>query len=140
MTNLLEPLLPDVAYLALVLRIVVGASLMVHGYPKLSGEGKKASIGFMKSQGVPGGAAVLAGILEFFGGSFLVVGLIVPIVAFFFILQFGSIVVLKGRKMKMKYIDPGKPNFEIDITYLLLALVLLVLGAGALSVDSLIGF
>ena len=44
---------------------------MVHGYPKLSGEGKKALIAFMKSQGVPGSAAVLAGILEFFGGLFL---------------------------------------------------------------------
>jgi putative oxidoreductase len=138
-TNLLEPLLPDVAYLALLLRVVVGASLMVHGYPKLGGEGKKASMGFMKSQGVPGSTAFLAGILEFFGGSFLIIGLIVPVVAFFFILQFGSIVVLKGRKMKMKYIVPGKPNFEIDVTYLLLSLVLLVLGAGAFSLDGLVG-
>ena len=41
--------------------------------------------------------------------------------------------------MKMKYIAPGKPNFEIDITYLLLALVLLVMGAGAFSLDRLLG-
>jgi putative oxidoreductase len=140
MTNLLEPLLPDVSYLALILRVVVGASLMVHGYPKLSGEGKKGAIGFMKSQGVPGAAAVLAGILEFFGGLFLVIGLIVPVVALFFVLQFGAISLLKGTKMKMPYISPGKPNYEIDVTYLLLALVLFFTGAGALSVDSLLGF
>ena len=139
MQNLLEPFLPDVAYLAVVIRVVVGASLMVHGYPKLRGEGKKASMAFMKSQGVPESAAVLAGILEFFGGSFLIVGLIVPVVAFFFILQFASIILLKGRKMKMKYIDPGGPNFEIDVTYLLLSFVLLVVGAGALSLDGLLG-
>lgn len=64
----------------------------------------------MTSQGLPGAAAVLAGILEFFGGIFLVIGLIVPIVALFYMVQFGSIVVLKGRKKKLKYIDPGKPN------------------------------
>lgn len=139
MSHLLEPLLPYVPYLALLLRLVVGASLMVHGYPKLSGEGKKGAIAFMESQGVPGTAAVLSGILEFFGGLFLVIGLIVPVVALFFVLQFGSITVLKKYKMKMAYISPGKPNYEIDVTYLLLSLVLLVIGAGALSLDGFLG-
>jgi putative oxidoreductase len=139
LTHLLEPFLPYVPYFAVFLRIVVGASLMVHGYPKLTGEGKKQAISFMQSQGVPGTAAILSGWLEFFGGIFLVIGLIVPVVALFFALQFGSIIVLKGRKMKMPYISPGKPNFEIDVTYLLLVLVLLITGAGALSIDSLLG-
>ena len=139
MTHLLEPLLPYVPYLALVLRVVVGASLMVHGYPKLRGEGKKQAMAFMQSQGVPAQAAILSGWLEFFGGLFFVIGLIVPVVALFFVMQFGSIVALKGRKMKMPYIAPGKPSFEIDVTYLLLALILLVIGAGALSIDSLLG-
>ncbi len=139
MGQLLEPLLPYLPYLSLVLRVAVGASLMVHGYPKLSGDGKKGAVDFMKSQGVPGTTAVLSGLLEFFGGSFLVLGLVVPVVSFFFILQFGSIILLKGRKMKMKYIAPGKPNYEIDVTYLLLCLVLLVVGAGAFSLDGLVG-
>jgi putative oxidoreductase len=139
MTDLLEPFLNYVPYLALVLRVVVGASLAVHGRPKLAGEGKRGAISFMESQGVPGTAATLSGILEFFGGLFLIVGLIVPVVSLFFVLQFASIIALKGRKMKMSYIAPGKPNYEIDVTYLLLSLVLLVLGAGALSLDGLLG-
>jgi len=126
-----------VPYLALVIRVVVGLSLMVHGYPKLRGEGKKQSIAFMKSVGIPGTAAVLAGLLEFFGGFFLVIGFIVPVVACLFILQFASIVLMKKNRMKLGYIIPGKPNYEIDVTYLLLALVLLVVGAGVLSLDSL---
>lgn len=138
MTHLLEPLLGYVPYLALVLRVVVGGSLFVHGYPKLRGEGKKGAVAFMTRQHVPGAAAVLAGMLESFGGLFLVVGLIVPIVSLFFVIQFASIIALKGGKMKMSYISPGKPNFEIDVTYLL-NLVLLVLGAGALSLDGLLG-
>jgi putative oxidoreductase len=139
MSDLLEPLLPYVPYLALFLRVAFGASLMIHGYPKLRGEGKKNAIAFMQSQGVPGTAASLSGILEFFGGIFLVIGLIVPVVALFYCLQFGSIILLKRNKMKLPYIAPGKPNFEIDVTYLLIALVLLVLGAGALSLDGLLG-
>ena len=139
MSSLLEPLLPYVPELALVLRVIVGVSLMIHGRPKLSGEGKKGAISFMTSQGVPGSAAVLTGILEFFGGIFLVIGLIVPVVALFYMIQFGSIIALKGGKMKMRYIDPGKPNYEIDVTYFLLALVLLVVGAGAFSLDGLLG-
>ena len=46
-------------------------------------------------------------------------------------------VIMKKTKMKATYI--GKDSYEIDITYLILSLVLIVLGAGALSVDSVIG-
>lgn len=138
MTTLADSLLWLVPYLALILRVVVGASLMVHGYPKLRGEGKAGSIAFMKGAGFPGVTAVMAGVLEFFGGIFLVAGLLVPVVAFFYVLQFATIVYMKKYRMKMGYITPGKPNYEIDVTYLLLALVLVVTGAGVLSVDSLI--
>ncbi len=34
---------------------------------------------------------------------------------------------------------PSNPSYEIDITYLILSLSLVVLGAGALSLDSFIG-
>ena len=101
--------------------------------------GREQAIGFMKTMGVPEGAAVAAAILEFFGGFFLIAGLIVPIVALFFAIQFSAIIVMKKRKMKAVYISPGKPNYEIDATYLFLCIVLLVLGAGALSIDGLLG-
>src|SRR5438105_2955268 len=112
MTHLLEPFLVYTPYLALLLRVVVGGSLMVHGYPKL--KSKEQAVGWMKSMGLPGGAAIIAGILEFLGGLFLVIGLIVPIVAFFFMIQFAAIVVMKSTKMKAKYIAPSGANYEID--------------------------
>ena len=46
---------------------------------------------------------------------------------------------MKKRKMNASYIDPGKASYEIDITYLIISIILIVLGAGALSVDSTIG-
>ena len=134
---MLEPLLPYVPYLALLIRVVLGGSLMIHGYPKVKNSQQAA--GWMKSMGIPGVTAVLAGILEFFGGLLLVVGLIVPIVAIFLAIQFASISVMKKNKMKASYIATGKPSYEVDILYLLLAIVLIILGAGALSIDGLIG-
>ena len=75
--------------------------------------------------------------MEFFGGLFLIIGLIVPLVGLFFAIFMIAYVIMKRTKMNAVYI--GKTSYEIDITYLILSLVLIVLGAGALSVDSLIG-
>jgi putative oxidoreductase len=133
---LLEPLLPYVAYLALLVRVVVGGTLMLHGYPKL--KSKEQSVNWMKSIGYPGAAAVLAGLLEFFGGLFLVIGLIVPIVAILFAIQFISIIVMKRTKMKAVYVSTQKPSFEIDVVYLLFSIILIVLGGGAVSIDALL--
>ena len=137
MTTFLEPFLPYVAYLALLVRVVVGGTLMIHGYPKL--KSKEQSVNWMKSMGLPGSTAFLAAMLEFFGGLFLVVGLIVPIVAIMFAIQFISIIIMKKIKMKAAYVSTGKPSYEIDVVYLLFSIILIVLGAGAFSIDRLIG-
>ncbi|MDV3293186.1 MAG: DoxX family protein [Nitrososphaerales archaeon] len=121
------------------LRIVMGAAFMVHGLPKLRG-GWKQSGQWIQSMGVPAFAAVPVTLLEFFGGLFLVLGLIVPIVAGFFAIQMLSIVVMKKSKMNASFVgSQGKPAYEVDVLYLLLALALVVLGAGALSIDSIVG-
>ncbi len=110
---------------------------MIHGYPKV--RSRQQSVNWMKSMGLPGATAVLASILEFFGGLFLVVGLIVPVVGVFFAIQFISIIVMKKMKMKAEYVSSSKPSYEIDAIYLVLSVVLIVLGAGAFSIDGLIG-
>lgn len=137
-TELLEPFLSYTPYLALLVRVVIGGTLMIHGYPKIKSRDQSAN--WMKSMALPGETAILASILEFFGGLFLIVGLIVPIVGGFLAIQFGAITVMKKTKMHASYVDPGKPSYEIDILYLLFAIILVVLGAGALSIDHLIGF
>lgn len=111
---------------------------MIHGYPKLKGIQGPAK--YAQAMGVPAGAAYLVAalvtILEFFGGVFLIVGLIVPVVGFFFTLQFAAIVIAKKLKLKGTYISgQGQVNHEIDVLYLLLAITLIVLGAGAFSID-----
>ena len=95
----------------------------------------------MKSMGIPPVAADLVTVLEFLGGILLVVGLLTPLVGLLFVIQFGAILLMKRSKMHAKFIstEQGKPTYEIDFLYLLLGLVFLFLGAGALSLDHLFG-
>lgn len=91
--------------------------------------------------GVPEVTAVFATIIEFFGGIFLVLGFLVPIVSGFVMLLFVSIIIVKLVKMKASYVtfSRDKPSFEIDAFYLALAVVLFFLGAGVASLDSFLG-
>jgi putative oxidoreductase len=133
-----EPFLAFVPYLALVTRIWVGANMMIHGYSKLRNL-KQAAEETKQTLGIPIGATYTATILEFFGGFFLIIGLIVPIVGLFFAIFMIANVIMKKTRINAAYIAPDKASYEIDITYLILSIILIVLGAGALSVDSVIG-
>lgn len=139
LTGLLEVLNPYGPVLLLILRFGVGAGLVLHGYPKAKG-GRIQAEEWMKSMGVPPITADLVTVLEFVGGIFLVLGLLTPLVGLFFVLQFGSIIWMKKSKMHASFIsmEPGKPTYEIDAIYLMLALVFLVLGAGPYSLDNLL--
>ncbi len=133
-----QMLLPYTPYLALLLRVWVGANFVAHGYPKIS-KGRQQTLQWTKSLGVPAVLTYAAIILEFFGGLSLIIGFIVPIVAFFITLEMVGASILKKTKMKGQYIG-GTVAYELDVTYILLAISLIVLGAGAFSVDSVIGF
>jgi len=133
----IAPFIGDASYVALLVRLFLGVSLVIHGYPKVKGGWRQAGQ-WMRSMGIPAGAAVFAMVIEFVGGLFLVVGLIVPVIAALAAMQFASIIGMKASKTKAPFIsmEPGKPTYEIDAFYLILALVLVVLGAGVLSLDS----
>ncbi len=137
MTGTFEMLLPYTPYLALLLRVWVGVNFVAHGYPKL-GKGRQQALQWTKSMGVPVGLTYAAIVLEFFGGLSLIIGFIVPIVSLFIALEMIGASILKKSKMKGQYIG-GTVAYELDVTYLLLAIALIVLGAGAFSVDSALG-
>jgi putative oxidoreductase len=138
MTALLDPLVAYAPYLALILRVWVGANFVIHARPKL-GRGFSQTAQSMKGLGVPVGATAAATTLELVGGVFLILGLLVPVVGAFFILFMAANSIMKKRKMHADYISPGKPSYEVDVLYLALALVLVFLGAGAFSLDGAIG-
>ena len=135
MSGLFEMLLPYSGYLALFLRVWVGVNFVAHGYPKL-GKARQQTLQWTKSLGVPTLATYLAIILEFFGGLSLIIGFIVPIVGFFIALEMICAIILKKTKMKAPYM--GQNSYELDITYLMLGITLVLLGAGLASLDSLL--
>lgn len=139
MIAIYDALIPYAGFLALLLRVWVGANLAIHSRPKL-GKGAEGAAGFAKTLGAPAIASKAVTYLELLGGIFLIIGLIVPVVALLFIIQFGAIAIAKRSKMKAQYIAPSKPSYEIDILYLILSIVIFVLGSGVLSLDSIIGF
>ena len=139
MTNLSEAFLAYVPYIAFVTRVWLGGNMMIHGYPKIRNM-KKTAEEMKQAVGIPAIATYVATILEIFGGIFLIIGLFVPLVALFFAIFMIGNIIMKKTKTKATYIaQPSNPSYEIDITYLILSLSLVVLGAGALSIDSFIG-
>lgn len=126
-------------FLALLLRVVMGITFVMHGYPKL--KDPKATLKWTENLGVPAGATIMAIVLEFFGGIALIVGFLVPTVAFFIALEMVGNITLKKTKMKAPYLAGQNASaYEIDVTYILLAITLIVLGAGAFSLSSILGF
>jgi len=91
--------------------------------------------------GVPAFVAPLVALLEVLGGIFLIIGLIVPVVGFLFFLEMLSLVLMKKYKMKSSFLprQQGESSYELDFLYLLISLVLIAVGAGSISLDSLLG-
>src|SRR5271168_2897051 len=58
----------------LLLRLALGIILVYHGYPKLFAHTHEAMQGF-EHMGFPGYFVYIAGVIEFFGGCLLIVGL-----------------------------------------------------------------
>jgi putative oxidoreductase len=139
MVSLSEALLVFIPYIALIARVWMGINMVIHGYPKIR-TFKQTAQQTNQALGIPIKVTYMASILEFFGGIFLIIGLIVPVVAIFFAIFMISIVFMKRKKMNAAYISPQCTSYEVDITYLIISIALFALGAGAFSIDSLINF
>ena len=70
---------------------------------------------------------------------FLIIRLIVPVVGLFFAIFMIANMIMKKRKINAAYIDPRKALCEIDIRDLIHSIAVIVLGAGAFSVDPITG-
>lgn len=132
--NIFPQLLNYGLYGPLLLRLGLAAVFIVHGYPKLFG-GLAGTAQFFESVGIRPGKfwALVVGIVEFFGGILLVVGLFVQPVAILFAID--MIVAIWKVKYKQGFSSPAGGGYEFDLMLLIMALALLVLGGGAYSID-----
>ena len=117
----------------LILRLVLGGVMLVHGYQKLFVFRFAGVTGAFGRMGVPLPEVMgpLVALLEFFGGIALVAGLLTRLVAFGFALDMlGAILLVKSEG---GFFNPNGIEFEMTLAGVALALV--VAGAGRLSID-----
>ena len=120
---------------SLFLRLAIETLFIIHGYPKLTAAQRTQGGAWMKSMGMPAAMVPFGGVVEFFGGLALILGILTPIVAALAALWMLSTTWLVTTKAKKKYVG----GYEIDITLLLAALALALLGSGIYSIDHLLG-
>jgi len=116
----------------LLIRVVVGLAFMLHGWGKIQNP-----FGWMGPDGfAPGVFQALAAISEFGGGLAWILGLLTPLasvgIACTMAVAFSTHAVLRG--------DPfvsmtGGPSYELAAVYFCIALLLIALGPGRLSLD-----
>lgn len=115
----------------LILRVVFGAGLMMHGWPKI-----QAPFAWMKSNDVPGFVQAFAALGEFGGGLALALGFLTPLGCL------GIACTMAGAwwfsHSKDPWINPGGRSFELASLYGTVALAMLFAGPGRFSVDALL--
>lgn len=114
----------------LILRLILAAVFIVHGYSKLFKKFPE-TVSFFESVGIkPAKFWVwVVGLVEFGGGILFLVGFLVQPAAL--LISINMLVAIWKVKLKQGFIN----GYEFDLALLAMALALLLLGAGAYSID-----
>jgi putative oxidoreductase len=133
MDKLILALGPRVSIAMVILRIVVGASFIMHGAPKLahpmSWDGPTGPL-----PGVPGFLQLIICLAENIGGWCLIAGLFTPLFAFLLTCDMFVVVFIVKMGAGLPYVAKG-PTYEVEAHLLAGALVLLLCGPGLYSLD-----
>jgi len=118
----------------LILRLVAGSALMLHGWPKI----QHAMNWMGPGAPVPGVFQFLAAFSEFFGGLAFLAGLLTPIAALGVATTMLFALVTVHFKNHDPFVSPHGPSFESALIYFSIAMVMLLTGPGAISLDALL--
>ena len=113
-----------------VLRLVLGAVMIVHGYPKIFG-GMPHFTETVRGLHLPGWMAYLAAVTEFGGGILMIAGFFTRFVAVCMCID--MCVAIFGVHWKNGFIGQG--NYQFPLTLAAVAFSLIFTGPGSLSVD-----
>ncbi len=115
----------------LLLRVALGVIFIYHGYPKLFGHTRQTMDSF-SHMGFPPYFAYLAGVIEFFGGCLLVIGLFTRIAGLLIAAEMAVALVQVHKLLE----DPrAVHNYEFPLVLATAAFALAALGAGLISFD-----
>jgi putative oxidoreductase len=122
----------------LVIRIVLGITFLMHGAQKLfgwfGGGGMTETVGMMRHLGLahPVPFAWLLGLVEFVGGFVLLIGFLTPLAA---ALLIGDMLVAIVQVHGKNGFFNTKGGYEYNLNLIAMCLGLMLIGAGAASVD-----
>ena len=123
-------------WVATLSRMFCGIVFIVHGTPKIMN--LEATSQQFASMGFPGWMAIPVALLEFFGGIVLAVGFLTRILAGLFLVE----MLVAGIKVHLPhgfdvfhFGDPMARGYEYSLALILLLGIVILLGAGPVSVD-----
>ncbi|WP_458119654.1 DoxX family protein [Paenibacillus sp. Z6-24] len=125
-----------IAVVTTIMRVVLGILFLAHGISKFQ-MGLDGVAGYFQSIGIPGFMAPIVASIELIGGILLIVGLLTRYVSVVLI------VVLLGAiftaKLSLGLLGNGQmAGYELDLTYIVIALYLVVAGPTRWSLDHLL--
>jgi putative oxidoreductase len=118
----------------LVLRLVLGAIMIAHGYTKVFG-GMHHFVDTVRSLHLPGWLAYLSAASEFGGGILLIAGFLTRFVALCVCID--MLVAIFGVHWKNGF--TGQGNYQFPLTLAAIAFSLIFTGAGPISIDGMRG-
>ncbi|HEX8552822.1 MAG TPA: DoxX family protein [Abditibacteriaceae bacterium] len=120
----------------LLLRLVTGVAMMIHGWGKFQQPFNWMNRPGRPPSNIPGWMQAFAAFAEFGGGLALVLGLLMPLACL------GIMFTMLGAKFISHaadpWINPGGKSWELASLYLLIATALLFLGPGRFALDCLL--
>lgn len=118
----------------LILRVFLGIIFVYHGMPKMKMPGAMG-----KGMGWSGGSVFFLGFVEFLSGLALILGFYTEIGALLVGLVMLGAIYHKMFKWKIPFSAMDKSGWEFDLILLGAAIAVLFLGAGAFSLDAMLG-
>lgn len=115
----------------LVLRVVLGAAFVFHGYPTLAHPAH--ALHAMASDGFPGYFAYISALLEVFGGGLLIAGLFTRGAALLLAIEVGLVL---GRTVIPSVGIYSFGRYEMPLLLGAMSLALVTTGAGLISFDA----
>ena len=116
------------------MRIALGAVMIAHGYPKVTGiHGVEK---FFSSIGLPWWSAYLSAGAEFFGGILIIIGLLTRPAALALLID----MIVAIAKVHWRNGLTGQGNYQLPMALAALSVALIFYGAGPIALDAVVGW